>query len=691
MATIAILCEKPSQARDWATALGLDPAGLSGSVGPDQVTVLPAHGFVYGYRQEDGRPAPHLMVPEALRDRYRSWSLANLPWDVGDFDWSLHPLERPGGKGDGEQWCRRDAKALLGFDELCLGGDMDPWQEGDTGFLIEAQRVLAAGATHARITVAEFVNQSPKVMRAAFDHRETVTDLTGDRRYTGPEFRTRFDFLTMQYARMSRVLSGARVTPRQGRLKSAITMLVGSQLDAIAAYRKVPAYVNRFKDELNVVYTSSKEQTHGRKADVPGGYHESDVVEDSRTPRTTAPPQLPDLAALGARLAPRGVKPAELLKVYQSMYEAGLVSYPRTEDKKMVGREQYQELLDNADAIAHVVGVSASLLTHRAMRATHMQKSGAHGPNRPGPTVPDSLDEVEQRFGATGRLVYDTLARAALALLADDYHYTAVRGHVKEYPDFTGGVSIPGAAGWHAVYNADVGDGVNGDAASDDGLGLGRHARPFVATVYPPKPRKPTIKWLVARLEDHSVGTGATRTSTIADVSAKGRSALLTEHRGALDLTETGAIAYRLLPGTHIGDMSATEQVYKVMGRVMDGEVGFEALDMVADWVRDDIGVMTENAAKANLQGRQAPSRPKVESSGVRFNKTFNGHEFTSAEVDRLVAGEEITFDAPSLSGGTRRITGRLKHRTFTKDHRKVGFVAFVASTARDYGRLRNL
>lgn len=691
MATIAILCEKPSQARDWATALSLNSARLAGSVGHDQVTILPAHGFVYGYKQEGGRPAPHLMVPKDLRDRYRSWSLANLPWNVDDFDWSLHPLERPDGKDDGARWCREDAKALRGFDELCLGGDMDPWQEGDTGFLIEAQRVLAAGATHARITVAEFVNQSPKVMRAAFDHREVVTNLTEDRRYTGPEFRTRFDFLTMQYARMSRVLSGAQVTPRQGRLKSAITMLVGSQLDAIAAYKKVPAYVNRFKDELNVVYTSSKEQSYKRKADVPGGYHESDVVEDSRTPKTTAPPQLPDLAALGARLAPRGVKPAELLKVYQSMYEAGLVSYPRTEDKKMVGKEQYQELLDNADAIAHAVGVNTSLLTHRTMRATHMQKSGAHGPNRPGPTVPDSLDEVERRFGATGRLVYDTLARAALALLADDYHYTAVKGHVKDYPDFTGGVSIPGAAGWHAVYNADVSDGVNGDVTSDDGLGLGKRAKPFVATVYPPKPRKPTIKWLVARLEDHSVGTGATRTSTIADVSAKGKSALLTESRGALDLTEVGVIAYRLLPGTHIGDLSATEQVYEVMGRVMKGEVGFEALDMVADWVRDDIGVMTDNAAKANLQGRQAPSRPKVESSGIRFNKTFNGHEFTPAEVDRLVAGEEITFDAPSLTGGTRRITGRLKHRTFTKDRRKVGFVAFVASTAKDYIKLKNL
>ena len=692
MARIAILCEKPSQARDWSKALGLKGGRLSGDVDGDSVLVLPAHGFVYGYRQEDGRPAPHLMVDPSLRDRYRSWSLDGLPWDASDFDWSIHPLERPGDRsGDGERWCREDAEAIRGCDELCLGGDMDPWQEGDTGFLIEAQRVIAAGALDRRITVAEFVNQSPAAMTRAFRGRRPVGDLMADRRYTGPEFRTRFDFLTMQYARMSRVLSGSKVTPRQGRLKSAITMLVGSQLDAVAAYRKTPAYEARFRDEKGVVYTSDRQRGHRSRKDVPGGFHASAVVEDSRKARTTAPPQLPDLAALGARLAPQGVKPGELLKVYQSMYEAGLVSYPRTEDRKMVGREQYEELIGNADAIAGAVGVDPALLVHRSVRPTHMQAKGAHGPNRPGPNVPGSLDEVSRRFGRTGALVYETLARAALALLADDYHYTAVRGHVADYPDFTGGVSVPGAPGWHAVYDADVADGANDEAGGDDGSGLGSRAEPFVATVYPPRPRRPTIKWLVGRLESYSVGTGATRTSTIADVSAQGRSALLTERRGVLDLTEVGRTAYRLLPGTHIGDLHATEQVYAVMADVMAGSKGFEALDMVARWVSDDLKVMADNASRAGMRSGGAPSRPKVEAGGVRFNSTFNGHAFTDAEVARLAAGEEISFDAPSLAGGTRRVTGRLKRRSFVRDGRKVAYVAFVASTAKGYARLPDL
>lgn len=679
MAKIAILCEKPSQARAWAKALGLN--GLSGRVGGDEVLVSPAHGFVYAdAANEDGRPAPHLMVPASKRDAYRSWSLDNLPWNAADLDFSVRPAH-------GEStWCEHDRAQLEAYDELVLGGDMDPVAEGDTGFLIEAQRVVAGGfEASKRICVAEFVNESPAAMRTAFERRERIDDLTGDRRYVGPEFRTRFDFLSMQFSRIAKGVSGASLTPRQGRLKSAITFLVGSQWDKVNAYRKVPGYVNRFRDDNGVVYTSPDERVWPHKADVPGSFHDSKVVEDCRDARVSAPPQLLDLAALGARLSVGGVRPGDVLATYQRMYEAGVVSYPRTEDRKLVGREQYDELIANADRIARAVGVDPALLVHRGIRPTHMQQAGAHGPNRPGPNVPSSLDEVESRFGRTGALIYETLARAALALLADDYHYTAVKGHVADHPSFVGGVNVPGAPGWKAVFDEREAD----DGAPDESApkGLGRLASPFVATQYPPKPSRPTVTWIKNQLERRSVGTGATRLSTLDEV-CKGRTALLSERRGVLRLTEVGEVSYKLLPGTHIGDVGATEHVYALMGEAMAGKVGYEALDVVADWVREDLVTMRANAERAGMRPAKRAARV---GDGVRFKPEFNGHTFTDDEVAALSRGEEITFETISrVSGKPKRVTGRLKRMSFTKGRETVRFVGFMASTTADYTKAKD-
>lgn len=696
---IAILCEKMSQGRDWATALGLQ--GMSGRVGGDDVTVLPAHGYVYSdtAANDAGYPAPDLMVPERLRDDYRSWDPDKLPWDLHDMDFSIRParyraMDRSTGRWgvhDETGWCRDDVRTLAGFDELVLAGDSDPVEQGDTGFHIEAQRVLAGGFEHTkRITVAEFANQAPAVMRKAFDQREVVPDVAADPRYTGRETQARIDWATMQFSRLARVLSGSKATPRQGRLKSPIVKLVGDQWVAVKGFRSVPGYVNRYKDECGVVYESKKEKVWPDKGSVPGGLAESAVVEDSTGERHIGPPQLPDLAALAAALAPRGIHPGDVTATYQRMYEAHVVTYPRTSDRKMVGREQYEALMGLVDRIARCIGVDPSTLTHREVRPSHVMAKGAHGPNRPDANVPGSLDEVRASFGETGAAIYEVLARAALALAAPDAVTRVTKGHVADHPDFIGRVSVPVSPGWRAVYDPDVSDGVNEDGdGGDTPARLGSRAVPFVAETRPRPPQKPTVKWLVARLTDHEVGTGATRTSTIGEVST-GSGALLKEERGRLTLTELGEVSYTLLPGTVIGDVAATERTYAIMADVMAGRAGYEAVDEVADWVRRDRETMGANAARAGMH-RSAPggdgSRVKV--GGAWMDSGFQGHRFTDGELAALEAGSEVSFDVVShLGGGVRKVTGRLKRLTSRNGGERVAFVASTAplyATAPDY------
>ena len=148
--------------------------------------------------------------------------------------------------------------------------------------------------------------------------------------------------------------------------------------------------------------------------------------------KSTAPPKLIDLASLSAKLSTSGVSAKEVLNTYQKMYEAKVVSYPRTEDK-VITPEQFNDLLPLVDKIAGVVGVDTSLLTHKSPRSTHVKTGGAHGANRPGPNVPKKLDDLVQ-YGSCAPMIYEILAKNYLAMLAEDYEYEQQKGHVTDYP-----------------------------------------------------------------------------------------------------------------------------------------------------------------------------------------------------------------------------------------------------------------
>ena len=122
------------------------------------------------------------------------------------------------------------------------------------------------------------------------------------------------------------------------------------------------------------------------------------------------------------------------------MYEAGIVSYPRTEDK-CITIDQFNQLLPFVDSIARVVGVDTSLLTHRAPRKTHIKKGMAHGANRPGLTVPKSLSELG-KYGAGAEEIYTILAKNYLATLCENFVYESQKGHLAKYPEFKGSATV---------------------------------------------------------------------------------------------------------------------------------------------------------------------------------------------------------------------------------------------------------
>lgn len=648
---VAIMVEKPSAARNFAKALG----GMSGSFEGTAYQIVTARGHLFEFAPPEKQVAPGDAA------RMKDWALENLPWQEQSIQWSREK------KTDVASVLAAAKPVLKAASEICIAGDVDPSGEG---FLIQVEILDELGIRPKKATRMYFTDEAAPSIQKAFRGRKAVADIHKNEEYLMAWYRTRWDFLSMQWTRVASKCGGGPLL-RQGRLKSAMVLLVGDQLKLCGAYKKIPYYQNRFRDENGVVYTSPEEPSFSSKDQVPQVYHGSAVVLNSREKKTSGPPKFLDLSTLSSRLASKGHKAKTVLDVYQKLYQDSILSYPRTEDR-VITPEQFDELLPKIDAIARVIGVDPGILTHRTPRKTHVKTGGAHGANRPGPNVPASLDALD-KYGPAARDIYEMLARNYLACLCEDYEYEAQKGHLAEYPKFTGQASVPLKAGWKAVYGADE------DPDEDENArGLGTRAEPFVHEGFPPKPATPTMKWLMKQLEGRDIGTGATRTSTYSEVT-EGKNALMADKKGKISMTDAGELSYKLLPGTRIGDLEITKRVQEQMKAIAAGTFSADAgLSEVGRMVVEDIAMMKQNAAALGITcssggGSGGTYEKKEKVTGkykgrreVSFNAVWSGHRFTESEIERLLAGDEISFEAVSAKTG-RAFTARgsLKEQTY--------------------------
>lgn len=646
---LGILCEKPSQGRNFAKALG----GAAGTYNGEPYIIVAARGHLYEFDD------PEKQVSNALSADYKSWQLDKLPWDEHDFQWKYKK------KKDADDTLKTIKANLSKCDEICIATDVDPTGEGE---LLAWEILDQLNLAPKKWSRMYFVDESAKEVTKAFKSRKQLQSMVSDPDYVKAFFRARWDYLSMQFTRIATKCGDGKSVLRQGRLKSHMIVLVGDALKAVAAYKKIPYYQNRFKDENGVVYTNPDEKNYPKKEDVPKSYKQSDVVLDGKEIKYTYPPKMLDLAALSARLAPKGYKAKQVQNVYQKMYEAQVVSYPRTEDK-VITPEQFDELLPLVDNIAKVVGVDPALLTHRTPRSTHVKTGGAHGANRPGTNVPKSMDDL-LKYGDCAPDIYELLARNYLATLAEDYEYESQKGHVKDYPDFKGSVAIPKKQGWKAIYNS--GDDTDDD---DNAVGIGTVASPFVHEGFPPKPPTPTMKWLMAQLEKRDVGTGATRTSTYAEVTSDTtKFPLMKDTKGKITLTQYGEMSYYLLPNTNIGSLDITERLMSDMREIAAGTKDPEAcLHDIQRMVKEDIITMQKNGEIMRKELKVMSGSTDVEryegtwnGQTVKFKKEWSGHKFTDDECARLCNGEEIEIEAVSAkTGKSFKCKGKLEEQEY--------------------------
>lgn len=690
--TYLLIAEKPSAAKNFAKALG----GMTGSFNGQSYKVQALFGHMLEFVE------PHEMVGDREKNDFKSWEPGTMPWDVTQLSWKKQAQKTKNmktGKMSSKAGAIQDVKkAAAGASALVIATDKDPSGEGQ---LIGWEVIQAIGWT-GPVKRMYFTDESEKELQKGFKNIQDLPSFDKDGEYVKADVRSRWDFVSMQLTRLATHAArnkGYGVVVRQGRLKSVMTKLVADQLALVKAYKKKPYFEVKYKDDKSNVFArkfdpDTDEFRFANKADAEAdakNYSASNVVQDSKSRKETAPGKLLDLGGLASILGTKGYKSKEVLATYQKMYEAKIVSYPRTEDK-VISHEQFSEMLPLVNKIATVVGADPPLLTHKQPRKTHVKDGGAHGANRPGTTVPASLDALS-KYGTSAKAIYETLAKNFLAMFGENYVYDSIKGHIENHPAFTTTVSVPIEQGFKAIFDADK-ETADEDADENISKGLGSTGNPMVAEGVNKKPPHPSHKWLEKQLSKYEVGTGATRVSTLSEVT-NGKTALLTDTKGKLNLTKIGEIAAALLQGSQIGDPTITEKLFKSMKDAGDFKVKpFDVLGTATDLIKHDKEVFYRNAEKLKqtVGEPDASMKAKPKASGVfkpsgqeiKFNKEWGGYTFSDSEVAQLLNGDVIEIEPTSQkSGKTYKVSGQLAEGEY-KGKKFWGFKADFKS-ADDY------
>lgn len=660
MVDYLILTEKASAANNFSTALG----GMEGTINNRTYRIVHSQGHLLQLLD------PHLQVEKSLIKKYSSWEPDNIPWNLEDFKWQKKLTNNSASKILAN--IRKNANEAK---TIVIATDNDPSGEGE----LLAWEILEAINWQGQVLRAYFDDETPKSINKAMQNLIDVSNKSEDGAYLKGLTRQRWDYASVQFTRLAtsyaRSAGYSVKVANQGRLKSVIISLVAKRLNEIKNYVKKPYYEIKFKDDKGHIYSRKvkkddeeriKQIRHVTKKDAQSEfsmYTKSHVGNIKRKLTTQVPPALLDLSGLDAILSKKGYSSKMIQDVYQQMYEKCFVSYPRTEDR-FITKEQFNELLENADRIADVVGIDKRLLTHKEARKTHVKDSATHGANRPGNEIPTTLDYFSTIFSNQSQVncakdIYSLLAHNSLAILAEDYVYEEVRASLVEYPEFETRFTLPKKLNYRKIYNMSK-------TTNEKSTELGTEAVPSIFEGVNPKPKAPTKTWVYGRLNKagkYGVGTGATRQKTMAEITNKKNNAyLLTDTKGKLDLTEQGQIAAIMCENTWIASPTISIRLFDSMDEV--GKFKRKSQDIVNSIytiLDHDKPIIESNSAKLkDYLGK--PSRITADFNGqtISFKRVWGNHEFTQDELDNLIAGKEIEF---YLNGRKKR--GKLAEQEY--------------------------
>lgn len=684
-----ILTEKDSAYRNFSKALGGSEGKLHfGQYDGNSFQLAKSRGHLLTIAD----PAK-LVSNKELAAKYGTWDLKNLPWDSNDFHWKNEPL--PGTIKILQKIKSQSQNAK----NIIIATDNDPSGEGE----LLAWEIINYIHWTKPVYRLYFEDESQNSIKKGFEKGlADVSDPEKDGDYIKARSRSRWDFLSMQLTRFSTLSLQKKGYPVSvvniGRLKSVVMSIIYQRWGDIENFKKIPFYEVRFSDgnghlfkrnlkddqEIEKYHHLNKEDAQLELKELLHNNQNHQEIELHIFNKTSQPSVFLDLGGLQSYVTKHSnIGSKEFLQLYQSLYEQGYLSYPRTEDRT-VTIEQFNELLPIVDRIADVVGVDSNLLTHREPRMkTHVVTTGdTHGANRPSMKVPNSLKELDKNIGEGAGFIYEITARSYLACLGEDYEYQSIKANLRAMPEFTCSVSKPLHLNFKKIFNK--------SGSIDQFKDFAKAADAMVYTGANSKPAKPDISWVSSFLEKNGVGTGATRAAVFPNLT-KGKSPLLKEKKpgSILEITNVGKLSALITKNAWISSPDITKKLFKAMDLVGQFKMEPQAIiNSANNTVQHDLKIMENNIpyvlSMVSISEFPNSSNKKTSKLRDKVTGTFKGkqiminadwgtHHFTSLELATLFAGKNISFDYKTKTNKYCKITGNLKQKTY-KGHKFFAF-----------------
>lgn len=446
------LCEKPSQAADLAKVLGCTQSQKGFRSDAGQSTIVT---WAIGHLFE-------IKMPDDYDPALKQWSLDSLPFIPPNWNRKLR-------KDVAEQY--KIIKGLLdklakANGELVIATDADREGEAIARHVIQQSRYQ--GRTK-RLKLSSLDAQS--IRRALADVQDGHTTMG---LYHAAEARARADYLVgMNFSRLYTLLGreiGMRDTCHVGRVSVPTIQLVVTRDQEIANFKSKPYYEvfaqllvasGQFKakwqpvDELlspdghcldPLVAQSVAQKIAGRQGKL--------VSVDTKKSAVFAP--LPfDLATL-QRFADKELNLSleEALKMAQSLYDAKLITYPRTECRYLPASQacDAQNIFASLSQLDELSGVCVGVNLSDAPRCFDDKKMEGYSHHGIIPALDIDPASVNQ-LSSQERTLFMAVARQYIAQFHPPYRAlkTVVMAEV-EGEAFVARGSIPQALGWHVCF-----------------------------------------------------------------------------------------------------------------------------------------------------------------------------------------------------------------------------------------------
>ncbi|GFH41243.1 DNA topoisomerase [Lactococcus insecticola] len=724
--TTLILAEKATVAKYFSKALTGSEYNVNEKIkyrGNDYI-ITNASGHLFKMDN------PENLVDDNLVEKYKSFDDINqMDWKWQDIHQKYIPISYITKNGQD-----RNKKLIEiiennynddSVDTIAIATDSDPYGEGDliaANIINHLQNKYPKNIT---ITRLFFEDELEETLRKAVDQPKLLP-LEKNLPYKIAQTRELWDYTSIALTRIASLSSRNMLgRMRIGRLKTYILNKIGNQFIARKNYVKKIEYIDRlYNEEYKIKLKRKNEETKANQSDIilPQNNHFIGKVTETKDTKTE-PNDLFDLSTLMGEIQMKnktGLKfnEKEFLQTYQNMYQGNenFVSYPRTTDTKITEGD-FKKILAHKSEIANLLNIDESLLPITTSRKKFIGLDLAHGANRIGDTYPSSLDEIEEKHGKLGRLIYHTLLVKTASMFADNYFSTKAyfESNVSEEL-FSGYISYQTELqrtkkSYKDILNLLKSDNSDeqenfeelDDKISETALNFSvGDELPFsfiVDEVTNKKPAKSTTAWLVNMLKKDNIGTGSTRLSTI--VTLKGKeiesdfNTYIIEKNGELQLTKKGLLTYEVTLGSNIADQDITKNLLDSLDSLTlenYSEKSIEILDSINDIIKHDREHFQERFKEIS-QNPNAETKaimaefnivPKVlkkftDKDGIEreYNsENFGTYSFNDSEKEKLEAGEILEINYVSKDKKTFKTKIHLTEYIYN-DRQKYG-VQFV-------------